>query len=207
VKVKFLFGDALAATADVGSGLMIGTVLGTIYDHCFWLRWPWIYLIAIFCALLPDFDLLLKAIEAKLSDGSDSHHRTILHQPLWFGAVFVLWLVLALLLHWPFIWPLIFAAGTFSHFVHDSLGEYDEQNQEFNIGVPWLSPFRHETFVLFGRVDGKTRILVIKPVGFSGMEHKRWLRTLYLRMNQRLVKEMGWFVLWLAVAMGRIASH
>lgn len=185
---------------------MIGTALGTIDDHYFRQHWPWIYSAAILFALLPDLDIVLKVVDAKIRGNSRGHHRTILHQPFYFGIALTVWFALALLLRWPLIWPLTFAAGSLLHFGKDSLGEYDQQGKEFNIGISWLSPFRRETFVLFGMMGKEKRFLVTKPVGFVGMEHKQWLRTLYLRMNQRLLKEIGWFMLWLLIAAVRVAS-
>jgi hypothetical protein len=203
-KIKFLFGDALAAAADVGSGLMIGTIVGVINGQYFKQYWPWIYLTAIFFALLPDADFFLqKFMEIVPKKGGrwlNVHHRALLHQPSYFGAIFLVWFAVAILLDWSVIWPTMFISGALLHFLHDSFGEYSPEGEEFNIGVPWLRPFSDTTFVLFGKVGGKSSFLVTKPTGFVGMEHQQWLLTLYLRPNPRLFKELGWFVLWLIVA-------
>lgn len=207
--------SGLAAIADVGSGLMLAVIVGKIDGRFFHQHWLTVCIGSVFFALLPDFDILLKLawtmVKSRIKkngnqqpDLPDGHHRAILHQPSLFGLVFILWFVLALALHWHLVYPLLFLSGGLLHFLHDSVEEHDQEGKGRNIGVPWLSPLDRRTFVFGGRSeDGQDHLIVARPANFVTMEHKEWLETFYLRINLRLIIELGWFLLW-TVAIAKI---
>lgn len=192
-KIQSLFGNALAACADAGSGLMIATILNFAFSH--YHENPLIYVAAVFFALLPDFDVLLKTVLVTRS----GHHRTILHQPFWFGMVGGLWLILGRVFHWPLIWPLMFVLGALAHLVHDSLGD------ENYPGIQWMSPFSMKKISFFCRRawQGERRFIVVSASNADGMERGKWLQTFYLKPTREVLLEVEWFVLWMLIAVAR----
>lgn len=166
----FLVGNALAASADVGSGPMIAVIASVIYHQSIT---PIVVAAAIFFALLPDFDIIIKFIQIKTKKGQlDSHHRTILHQPFFFFLAFILWLILSLISGWPLIWPLVFLMGSLAHFFHDSLGD------ENYPGIQWLAPFDKRRFTFFSRRAwrGEWQTIVRSEPEENGMGHIEWLQ-------------------------------
>ena len=92
--------------------------------------------LGVLLALLPDADVFLSIFQSKRGGKYAHEHRNFLHYPLIYlaGGGLFLW----------FISPrvaLLFAALSFFHFLHDSIG--------IGWGVQWLFPFSQNYFKFF----------------------------------------------------------
>lgn len=167
---------------DIGIGLIVSWLV----CYVFGVEPTWVHVVfGILFALSPDID----AVFQKLTCGSISaharnphDHRSLVHYPLVFvptGTVLVFAICSAAGFGLELV--LIFAVGSFLHFVHDSFG--------IGWGVKWLWPFSKKNYKFFVEKDNspsKTFIQSWNPSELSeavrlyGLPAEIW-RPLYLK--------------------------
>lgn len=119
-------------------------------------------------ALAPDLDFLLHIVRHWTSRNI-SHHREVLHVPLFYIPIGTL-----LLLPFGIMWSCLFVAASLAHFIHDSIG--------IGWGVPWLYPFTDDAYSFLYHLENT----VDKPK----IPH-RWLYVWPRRKIDRLARRYG----------------
>ena len=182
---------------DIGVGILLGVFFDAFISND--LSLATYVLFGIFSALSPDFDFLFH-----LSKGGKFHnshrHRELLHNPLVFipTGSFIAYLIQPSLSG-------LFAAGAFSHMVHDSIG--------IGWGVRWLWPFTDYNYALGYRVRTGNHAKLPRQRFFiwpnkdidrlsKEFGDQDWFRNTYLKWHPYAVFELGVFLaavaaLWL----------
>jgi len=141
---------------------------------------PWLVLLGIAAALLPDIDILTIPLLGKW------HHRTHTHFPL----VYVPLAVLAYLALDP-LYATILVLGVFAHLVHDTFG--------IGWGIAWLWPFSGRKYLFFPADPGRKvdfgRMATWSPEEEPEVQEKYgdndWIRHYYFRPNTLAYIEYG----------------
>jgi membrane-bound metal-dependent hydrolase YbcI (DUF457 family) len=182
---------ALAVSADIGSGIFFTHFLSKVLSYP--VSW-WGYVLGIFFALVPDFDV---AIQKVRGSKVDSKHREITHYPM---LVITMAFLVVGLLGLSSFWAALAALCLFAHFLHDSIGEANRW------GVKWLAPFFPNSYQLFMRKspDEPRRVICV----WTPEELKRvkplfletWLRDYYLRVTGDSVASVVWLAASILIA-------
>ncbi len=117
-------------------------VLGTINQSFSSSELTVLYIIGILSGELPDLDLLLFYLAKKLFKTTKQTHRDFMtHLPLFWMVFSFIIFALAYLINSNFLMTtsILILAGTFSHFLFDSI----------DYGIQWLRPFNQRRYCLF----------------------------------------------------------
>lgn len=160
---------------DIGVGLLLGVLLSSLTSYNYGLCLA----LGVSATLLPDLDYVWKALQTKRLPHSE--HRDGLHYPIIVIPVVGLlgWLIN------PYI-GLIFALGTFSHFLHDSIG--------IGFGIKWLYPFKKNSYLFLFQISTPTNKDMPKQRLYSWNDSERaevirkyaypdWIRFVYFKFN------------------------
>jgi len=174
LKFGTLVGMGLIAMPDVATGILIIHIVGKLLSYNIPI---YFYPIGMFLSLLPDANLVLMLIR---KEKSFYGHRKLDHCPLVIlSIVLTITIVLYLLSILPGFWVIVVNLCLFGHFVHDSI-EYD-----YGRGLQWLYPLGKKYYKLFGRKDGKRRVIVSynedladgqEPLSMEQEINKYWLK-------------------------------
>lgn len=126
---------------DMGAGIIITHIVGKIFNY----KLPfYFYLIGMFLALLPDFPVFLLRIRGR----EIRHHRGVDHYPIIIIPIFLI------LILFSFFWVVVAGLCVLAHLIHDSLDK-----EEWG-GIKWLAPFSKKNYRLFGKKDGRRKLIV-----------------------------------------------
>lgn len=160
---------------DIGVGLLLGVLLSSLTSYSYGLC----LVLGVSATLLPDLDYVCRALQTKRLPNSE--HRDGMHYPL-------IMIPTVGLLGWfidPYI-GLVLALGTFSHFLHDSIG--------IGFGIKWLYPFKKNSYLFLFQIDTPTNKEMPKQRLYSWNDSERaemirkyaypdWIRFVYFKFN------------------------
>ncbi len=136
--IREAIGTGIAASTDVAIGIIIVHLVGKVFSYDVPL---YFYPIGAFLSLLPDIDYIWAKLKRETGTGHRTH-RKIPHYPI--VMIGLLWVVLGISsIFWPtlFYWAITGSVCLFGHYVHDSIGS--------ELGVEWLAPFRHKSYMFW----------------------------------------------------------
>jgi len=179
---------------DIGVGLLLGLLVDVLFNTQ---DAQTVAVVGALMCLAPDLDFIIQRL-LPVHRRRMEHHRELLHIPLIYvpvGAA-IGWLVAP---HWA----VLFVLASLAHFVHDSIG--------IGWGVPWLYPFRCDSYSFFYHIENangkptlpRRRLYVWRRQELSklaatyGDEH--WVRNIYGRLHPYAIIEFVVLVVGLVV--------
>jgi hypothetical protein len=179
-RLLYFIANAMAAFMDFGIGALIGSVCAIAFGTQLSLGELTLSGVA---AFLPDFDILLPLLLNK--NPTYDHHETLMHTPL----VMLMVATAVAALVGGALWAVIVFICVLWHYLHDT--------RMFGVvgggGLAFLWPYSHQPWSPLGWEEREPFI-----------EHKKWLREVWLRQTDKSVKEIGvgtaalFFALWMS---------
>ncbi len=133
---KKLFGMFMGSLLHLSAGIIITNILIKYYNYPQQLFY---YIIGIFFAILPDFDILkpfIISLKYKKLSADSSHKFNFMHYPF-----IMLPLLFIISLSFPLFWRMLIVLNLLSHYIIDTA-----QSGSFGVGIQWLAPFFSRNF-------------------------------------------------------------